>query len=217
MKVGEDREELRRVDRLGDMRLVPGRERPRAILRTRIRRQRDGGNDAAPARLERAHFANQHVPVLERQADVAHEHVGRTFADRVQGVSRRRDRRDLDSRGTKGDREGFAPVRVVLDEEDTEAGQRPSTIGSLPIRRLFPRGGCPLQRHPTVDGLQGGKPHDEGRTLALSIALGMDVSTMQLDERPHDRQAEADAAVGPRARGVRLAETVEDVGEERRT
>src|SRR2546427_10906730 len=55
-----------------------------------------------------------------------------------------------------------------------------------------------------------GQLHDERRALSLARALGGDTAAVELDQVLHERQPEAEAAVGPRGGAVLLPETVED-------
>src|SRR5262249_51304830 len=54
----------------------------------------------------------------------------------------------------------------------------------------------------------------EAGALALPLAGGADASPVHLDEVTHDGQAQAEAAVNARAAAVRLAEPLEEVGQE---
>ena len=54
----------------------------------------------------------------------------------------------------------------------------------------------------------------EARPPPGSITLGSDLSTVKLHQRPHDGEAEANAANGPCGHSFRLTEPLEDVGQE---
>src|SRR5690606_41448929 len=66
----DGRDEIRRFDRLGEVRLVPGAEGARTILGARIRRECDRG-DAAARAFRLPHPLQQLVAVEVGQADVA--------------------------------------------------------------------------------------------------------------------------------------------------
>ena len=56
--------------------------------------------------------------------------------------------------------------------------------------------------------------HGEGRPLVLARAIGGHAATVQLDQLPRDRQAEPEPALLPGGAGIRLAEALEQVGQE---
>src|SRR5581483_962557 len=70
-----------------------------------------------------------------------------------------------------------------------------------------------LRRRLDAEG-GGGKPDREGGAAPAPLALGLDGAAMKLDEGARDGQAQAEPAGSPRRRAVRLAEAIEDVGEE---
>ena len=65
-----------------------------------------------------------------------------------------------------------------------------------------------------TDPLDERQRDGEGRALALPRALGLDGAAVQLDQVAGDGQAQAEAPVLARARGVGLAEVLEDVRQE---
>src|SRR5215216_3621127 len=66
----------------------------------------------------------------------------------------------------------------------------------------------------TISRASGPSSATSPRSPAGAVARRRDAAAVQLDDGAHDRQAEAEAAVVARTGGVRLAEAVEDVGQE---
>ena len=65
-------------------------------------------------------------------------------------------------------------------------------------------------------GLPDGQIHRECRSLSFAGAVGRHAAAVQLDEVPADREPQSEAAVRARRAAVRLAETLEHVGQEGR-
>src|SRR5688500_10776750 len=59
-----------------------------------------------------------------------------------------------------------------------------------------------------------GEADDERRAATFALAGCFDRTAMQLDEVPHEREPQAQAAVGARQRAVLLTEAIEHVGHE---
>src|SRR5215470_6733745 len=72
-------QQLRRLNRLGDMGLVADGEGAQAIFPTPISREGDGWNMPAALALQRAQFFHQRVAVFPRHADVSYEYVWPPF------------------------------------------------------------------------------------------------------------------------------------------
>src|SRR6266404_7402617 len=71
-----DNGELRGFSWLGNVHLIAGGQRAHPILDSRISRQRNGRNQAAPClRLSTSHLADQLIAVLVRHFNVAHYHI----------------------------------------------------------------------------------------------------------------------------------------------
>src|SRR5204862_8008100 len=62
--------------------------------------------------------------------------------------------------------------------------------------------------HPYGDHRQS---DDDGRTAPLAVAFDGDGALMRFDQLTRNRKTEANAAMNPRGRAVRLAETIEHV------
>lgn len=74
------------------------------------------------------------------------------------------------------------------------------------------RAGWPHPVHRDRRHFAGSRRYDEGRTLADTGPRHFNVATVKPHEIVNDRQAQPEPAVPTRGRGVRLAESVEDVG-----
>src|SRR6185295_7077134 len=86
------------------------------------------------------------------------------------------------------------------------------TSGCTAFRSL--RGAPLLRRRTSTSGRRERKCDREARAPPGSGTLGSDLSTVKLHERPHDGEAEANAANGPCGCALRLTEPLEDVGQE---
>src|SRR5262245_35243012 len=77
-KTGNERNQLGRFDGLRKMRLIPGGERPQAILYSRMRGKSDRGlpTFVLPP-FSCSYISYERVTVLRRHADVADYHIGR--------------------------------------------------------------------------------------------------------------------------------------------
>ena len=108
----------------------------------------------------------------------------------------------------EGHAQEVAHVGLVVHHQHAHAVEAHVRLRAAPPRlgaaRSAPLGG------PRVRGRLDG----EGRALALAGALRVHGAAVQLDEVAHDGEAEAEAAVRARAGAVRLAEALEDVGQE---
>src|SRR5438093_11817650 len=206
-ELGHDRDQLRRVDGLAEMRLEAGGKGASALRRAGIRAQRGGGQASAvwpPPRL-----AEERVAVHTRHRDVAEQHVGRLqlqALDRLRGGSDRAHARP----GLLEDRhDSLAGTRVVVHEQHPHAPQDEARV-ELPAaeRRLL----CDLRRR--LRGWGERQLDGEGRSLALALALDLDRAVVHLDEIADDREPETQAAMRPRGCAVALPEGLEDVRQE---
>ena len=79
------REDAMRLYGFCDMELKPGEERFPSVFRARVRGQRDGRGPPSFGGRESSYARDQCVPVDDREADVAHQHVGAKSRDLRQG------------------------------------------------------------------------------------------------------------------------------------
>src|SRR5581483_3652686 len=92
----------------------------------------------------------------------------------------------------------FSRIRVVLDQQDGPVlkGRRGPAIVALGIERL-------------EDMVRDWQEHHERGALALSGALGGDMSAMQRDQVSDDRQAESETTLAATSGGFAPAKALE--------
>ena len=95
--------QLAGIDRLGEMHLKPAPQRPRAIFRSRERRQRGGGNAANGRILRFPETRDQLEAVHLRHAEIDDEHLRLHLRDPLKRGQRRAERRHLGARGLEHD------------------------------------------------------------------------------------------------------------------
>src|SRR5207245_8806051 len=74
-QAGDERRQLERIDRLGDVSMKASFEHEGSVLGPRICRQRQGTDLAPLPGTERTYLANQDVSVVARHPDVADPHI----------------------------------------------------------------------------------------------------------------------------------------------
>jgi hypothetical protein len=106
------------LDRFDHLDVEPGRDGLGATLFGVVS---GNGNRWSMTHLARAHLANDPVPVVLRQKDVAHDGVWRRLPEDLDGPCRRCDRRDLGAEAAECDGEHVTKVGVVVDDENPDA------------------------------------------------------------------------------------------------
>src|SRR6267378_3676427 len=200
----DERSKLAGLDRLRQVGLKAAPEGLAAVLRPRERRQGNGGDPGARVVFQETHPADQAVAVSVRHSDVAHQDV------RPQPLEHRQrfvggPGGDYLGSGLLQDRAQQLPgIRVVVDHEypDPSDRRQPRAQGrfyGMRSRRSY----CPTF-------LQCRQLDREPGALSLALALRVDGPAVQLDDVPHDRQSQPEAARWPFA----LSEPLEDVRQE---
>src|SRR5215469_17111331 len=88
-QAGHDNAELGWIDRLWNMHVVPGGERPQPILDPPVRRQRHGGGLATFGEVESTQLLDERVAVLVWHLDVGDQNIGAPVLDNLQALRRR--------------------------------------------------------------------------------------------------------------------------------
>ena len=99
-------------------------ERAGAVFCARERGERHRGHVPAAIEPQRAHALEQRVAVVTGHRQIAHEHVGARACERVERFLRRGGRHHLRARLAEDGRDQVARVRVVVDDQDADAGER---------------------------------------------------------------------------------------------
>src|SRR5262245_48313490 len=131
----------------------------------------DGGDTRAGALVQGAGAADEAVAVLAREPDVAEDRVEGLVPQAGDAVTGGADRRHGDAGAREHERHHLAGVRIVLDEQDTDAVQAGASRG-IARRRARRRLRC-------------GEPRErngEGRALAFAFGRRLDPATVHADE-----------------------------------
>ena len=193
------------------MHLEAGGQRVLHVLGPGVGGQRDRRRPPPLARRELPDAADQRVAVGVGHADVADDDVGPRggeLAQRLGGGAGRVDLGAVLAQHLADQRQG---VRLVVDDQQAQPVQARRLDGAG--RRELDAGRRPPAAADRGDrGARRDLEH-ERRPLPLARALGPHRAAVGGDQLLDDRQAEAEAAVTARGRGVRLLERLEDVGQ----
>ena len=183
------------------------RKRTGAVFCSRVRRERDRWH--APAALvgKRTDFVNQRVAVLIGHPDIADEHVGSPMMQAVQRLRCRANRRDVRSGFEQHSGQHFTRGRVVLDDEHLHAVESAKLQSRVAVRVTPPDALC---LNLLFDMFASQRQFDDERgAAAVAVARGANGPAVQCHNLMHDREAEPQPAVSPRAGP--LLERLEDV------
>ena len=143
--------ELVRIDRLGEVDLVPGGQGPAAIVGAGVGGEGDRGHEASLLRGQGAHAREQRVAVFAGHADVAHQHVRAVAAQGGAGPPPRR--RPASTSAPEWPRAAASRSRVSASSSTTSTRTPASRAGTRRSRALgrawAPR---PPSRQPEPDG-----------------------------------------------------------------
>ena len=120
-------------------------------------------------------------------------------------ASSHRPRRNLRALAGEQRPQHFARVRLVVDDENGDACERDRDVDRRSGAEIRGAGGR---------GRDEGKTQRQGRPAAAPLALGAHRAAMQLHELANEGQANAETAVPPRGRWIRLAKPLENIGKE---
>lgn len=194
-----------RFDRLGEMHLVSCHHCPGPVLGACKSGKGNRRYFATDACGKLPYLANKLISILARHADVADHHIRAAGLQHLQSFRGVCSGNDLRFATCQHFPDKFAGILLVIDDKNPDSLEREIHPAGMQERA------CLLAR--VVNGCMG-KAHDEGCALSFSRAFRADCASMQSHELLDDGEPQAEPAVLPGKRRIRLAKTIKNMREE---
>jgi hypothetical protein len=139
MNAGDCSCELRRIERLGHVRLVARFQGGGAIRNRRIRRHGDRWYSPAPLRRSPSQLSDQVIAVLAWHPDIAEDYVGRALVDFFQCGTRVVDGGDEGTILGKHCPQQITRILLIVDNQDADVAQQVSSLEIIAAATRFVR------------------------------------------------------------------------------